>query len=217
MQPISRNWLIAIAMLGSGILAQAILPEHQTPLLHTTLLRTFPYQLAGLSGTDVQDSEARETRDSYQPAAIVYRNYSDGKQPPVEIFIAPVPVGVHSPSYCLRYNGWMLTQRSQAPLPGAANLELSQIVSTAPSGETEACAYYWRVEDGGIHDNAIRLWFRQKLALLRGRGQDSFLVDLCLPIKDQPSSAAAFSRLSQLAAEVDPVVARLLRQATQVK
>jgi hypothetical protein len=141
---------------------------------------------------------------------IVYRDYSNGVDDPINLFIGPEPVGWDSPSICAAYRGAVITQVGTRSIAGVPGLTLTQIVAHSQgSDHIDICAYYWRGIDGPLNDRGIHL-LRGKWAILAG--SSSFRVQMCTEAKRRSDIDPASERLSAFASLVDPQVQRILRK-----
>ena len=214
MQSISKTWLALLVIVAAGAAARIALPARRF-LPTTTVLTLFPSRLGTYVAQEEEFSNSEATRRAYAPAAIVYRSYSNGQDPPVDVFIAPEPVGAHSPSICARYTGSVVEQMSVASLPGIPGLRFHQTVSRPPAyaeDRLSVCAYYWRTPDGPVDEQQsfARLG---KLAMALRAGEPSFRVQMCTRAGNATEAAGALEQLADLVGLVDPEVQRLLQKA----
>jgi hypothetical protein len=119
----ARYWLILLAIVVLGAIARSTVPLRR-PVPDTQMLAAFPAQLGSYSVTRSVFADSEKTRRAYAPAAIVYRDYSDGRGAPINLFIAPEIVGWDSPSICATYQGATIMQRSVLPVGAGSATEL---------------------------------------------------------------------------------------------
>lgn len=210
MQPISKSWiaLLAIVILGAGI--HLALPTRRL-LPNTDMLLSFPTRLRSYVAQDAEFSNSEVTRRAYAPASIVYRSYADGANTPIDLLIAPEPVGSESPSICASYGGSVVLRKSVVPLEGGHFSEIVYNTDANSKGEVSICAYYWRTSAGSIDEQSFALLKeRLAIALLRGR-EASFRVEACTRAKDAKQALEASERLKDFITLVDPELQHLMR------
>jgi Protein of unknown function (DUF3485) len=210
MQPSTRYWLILLATISLGAIVRSTVPA-RSPVPATKVLADFPSQIGEYSVTRSEFADSEKTRRAYTPAAIVYRDYSDHRGSPINIFIAPEIVGWDSPSICAIYQGSTIIRRTELRVAAVPGLAATEIVLRSPvDDQMNICAYYWRDANDSVNDEAIQL-LKGKVAVLTG--VSSFRVDMCTEAKDISEIAAASERLRDFAALVDPALQRLLQKA----
>ncbi len=215
MQQVSRHLLILLGVVALGIVVQSNLHPQQKRVPNPGFLGNFPYQLGPFSGRDIKTAEATETRTSYHPAEIVFREYLDADRSGIELFIAPVPFGSKDPAGCLRYHGWILNHAEETYLGTTPPTKVREIVALSPPGQLDqayACVYYWRGKRAG-YENQLRVALRQKINRLLGREEDALAIQVCRELRHESEATLAFEKLCAFASNVDPIIAAMLRDS----
>jgi hypothetical protein len=133
-QPATQNWLILLAIVSLAAGARVSLPTLR--LLPTTkVLAEFPPRVGRYFTTGEEFVDSEPTRRVYAPAAIVYRDYRSDEGIPLNLFIAPEPVGWHTPETCVPYQGTRITQRFLRPIPAVPGLVLDEVALLPASAE----------------------------------------------------------------------------------
>jgi len=214
MQSISRNWLILLLIVFVGAMARATLSRHMF-VPTTKVLGSFPSYLGKYRGRELESQDADADRRHYAPAEIVLRSYSNGQDTPIELFIAPELVGMHSPTICAPYQGWAIAHMSVARVPAIPDLMLDQVVTRSSDYQIEACAYYWRTTEGVVNESKPLGLASHKLIDALRPGSPSFRVQMCIEQRDDSDLAAAWRQLIDFAGVVDPEVQHLLQRAVE--
>jgi hypothetical protein len=206
-----------LTIVSVGAIVHSCVPVRR--LLPTTkILASFPAQIGTYSARQQHFLGEEAIRQAYAPAEVLYRDYASSDGVSINLFIAPEPVGWHTPSACAAYQGYAITgfaitELSLLPTLGAPKLMLNELVlrSGLAGDALRVCAYYWRTPSGPVNESGFNL-LMGRLAALGGRM--SFRVYMCTDIKDISEISAAFERLSKFAQVIDPEVRKLLNQAT---
>lgn len=215
MRSVSKTWLALLVLVAVGAVTRVSLPARRI-LPTTRVLASFPLQLGSYVGRDLEFDDSETTRETYAPAAIVYRNYSNGKEAPITLFIAPEPVGNESPSICAAYSSSGAASTSVTAAGNVPGLRLSQITTrlAGSPGDIRFCSYYWRTPSGIVNDEPIA-FLKGKLEMASKVGEPSFRVEMCRWSDKESDAYGIWSQLNNFATLVDPVVNRLLRTALQ--
>ncbi len=122
-------------------------------------------------------------------------------------------VGVHSPDYCLRASGWIVTNRRPGSPGGSGRPNFAQIIAISPSSNLAVCSYYWRTKAEVIGDDRpIQQWMRHVSAVFGGRSENGLLVEVCGEPANKLETSATSARVAQFTAEADPAVTQLFFQ-----
>jgi exosortase J len=208
------SYAVLALILLSGIAAQRFLKPKsgdESPVLGSEALEAFPYKIGEYSGKDASTSDCAAARSAYGETGVVCREYSNQNGDPLEVYIVPTTVGVHSPDYCLRASGWVITNRRSGSASGRR--KFTEITAFSPSSNLAVCSYYWRTKAELIgDDNPIQQWLRHVSALFKRRSQNGLLVEVCGQPMNELETATTSARVTKFTAEVDPAVAQLFVQ-----
>lgn len=208
-----QSYATLAVILLLGIAAQRLLrpkPAAESSTLETQALNEFPYQVGDYSGREALTPDCEAARSVYGGTGVVCREYSNRSDAPLELYIIPTTVGVHSPDYCLRASGWIVTNRRPG---GLGQRKYTEITAVSPSSNLAVCSYYWRTKaEVNGDDRPIQQWVRHVSALFRRRSEDGLLVEVCGQPANELETSATSARVARFTAEVEPAVAQLFIQ-----
>lgn len=172
------------------------------------LFVTFPLKIGDWRGD--QDNLAPIVYDKLGLTDYVLNNYSNGKAPPINFYVAYYEsqrkgVSPHSPRVCVPGGGWSITALERVRL-NLADSENGMAVNRAvvQNGLHRQLVYYWFKQRG--RDIANEYWMKWYLlsdSLTRNR-TDGSLVRLTTPILPNEKEADAEARLLEFLSLVNP-------------
>jgi len=210
-----RSCVVLALMLFVGIASQRLLrprPNGEPPILGSGALNEFPYQIGDYSGKEALTPDCEAARSAYGGSGVVCREYSNQSGAPLELYIVPTTVGVHSPDYCLRASGWIVTDRRSGP-GSLGPRKYTEITAVSPSSNLAVCSYYWRTK-GEVNgdDRPIQQWVRHVSAVFRRHSENGLLVEVCGQPASELETSATSARVAEFTGEIDPAVAQLFIQ-----
>lgn len=170
-------------------------------------LAAFPHQLSNWRGSDYtipQDQLA-----VLGPGDFLLRDYHNGAQPPIGLFIAYFPSQragdtIHSPKNCLPGAGWapVETRRMQISLPGQAEFPANRYVIA--KGPDRQLVLYWYL----AHDRVVasEYWAKYYLVAdsIKMNRTDGSLIRLSTPILSNETPQQAQDELLSFAGLIVP-------------
>lgn len=212
----AQSYAVLALLLFSGIAAQHLLrpkPSGQPPISGSQALKDFPYNIGDYSGKEAFTPDCEAARSAYGGTGVVCREYSNQSGAPLEVYIVPTTVGVHSPDYCLRASGWIVTNRRSGSPGNLGQRKFTEITAVSPSSNLAVCSYYWRTKAQLIgDDNPIQQWIRHVSAVFSRRSENGLLVEVCGQPANELETSATSSQIAEFTAEADPAVAKLFVQ-----
>ncbi len=204
---------VALILIATAIFLQARTHSEVFPARHK--LASFPEQISGLEGTDVEiDSEALQVLGPGDFLLRVYRNEKTDDIP-LDLFIAYFPSQragdtIHSPKNCLPGAGWapvqstrvMMTSPSHAPFP------VNRYVIAKGDSRKLVLYWYW-AHDRGV---ASEYWAKYFLVAdsIRMNRSDGSLVRIGTPIVPGETVESAQQRLMPFADSVIPLLGQYI-------
>ncbi len=212
-RPVPRTFLAAAGILLAFVLIARVIPRPEEIVPARLSFVEFPMQLGVWSGH--AQSLDRIYTDQLKLDDYLLADYSDGNALPVNLYMAYYNSqrkgeAVHSPRSCLPGGGWQLRDFDQVTLSGItiAGQPLRVNRTLIELGDQLQLVYYWFEQRGRVITNEFVVkWYLFWDALTRHR-TDGALVRLIVAIPPSSSEAAADKRLTQLAAQVAPILTR---------
>ncbi len=212
----TQSCVVLALLLVSGIAAQRLLkpkPSGESPILGSEGLKEFPYKIGDYSGKEAHTPDCEAARSAYGEHGVVCREYSNETGGPLEVYIVPTTAGVHSPDYCLRASGWLVTHRRPGSSGSSGQSKFAEITAISPSSNMAVCSYYWRTKEEVMGDDRpIQQWMRHVSAIFRGRSENSLLVEICGQPANELETGATSARVAKFTADADQAVAQLFVQ-----
>ncbi|HEV2115253.1 MAG TPA: exosortase/archaeosortase family protein [Terriglobales bacterium] len=215
---LDRRWVqsyvaLAVIML-SGIVVQRVFKpspfSNQASTFGTDSLARLPYKIGEYWGREAVTADCETARSGYGRSRVVCREYSGNGGDPLQLFIVPATVGVHSPDFCLRASGWVITNHRGGSSPRSPQFKFAEITAVSPSSGLAVCSYYWRSRTEIIgDDNPVHQWLRHVATTLSGRDESALLVEVCGQPANEREAGATSARVAKFTAEADPAVAQL--------
>ena len=211
----TQSYAVLSFMLCVGIATPHLLrpkPKAESSILGSETLNEFPYQVGDYSGREALTPDCEAARSAYGGTGVVCREYSNPSGAPLELYIVPTTAGVHSPDYCMRASGWIVTNRRAGP-SGLQQRKYTEITAVSPASKLAVCSYYWRTKTEVIGDDRpIQQWMRHVSAVFRRRSEDGLLVEVCGQPANELETSATSARVAKFTAEASPAVAQLFVQ-----
>lgn len=172
------------------------------------LFVTFPLEIGDWRGE--QENLKPIVYDKLGLTDYVLNNYSNGKNPPVNFYVAYYEsqrkgVSPHSPRVCVPGGGWSITNLERVSLKindGGSEVRVNRAI--IQNGLHRQLVYYWFKQRG--RDIANEYWMKWYLlsdSLTRNR-TDGSLVRLTTPILPNEKDTAADDRLQEFMSLVNP-------------
>ena len=172
------------------------------------LLKQFPAQLGGRSGTDIPIDQ--DTLEVLGPGDFLHRYYQDGENAaPIDLFIAyfrsqRAGDTIHSPKNCLPGAGWtqIESQRITISVPGHQPFPATRYLIAKGDSRQVVLYWYW-AHDRGV---ASEYWAKFYLVTdsIRMNRSDGSLVRMITPLLAGETPDAAAQRLLGFVDDVVP-------------
>lgn len=167
-------------------------------------LETFPGEINGLTAQNVPlDPEVKTVLGDGE---FLSRYYSNGEQPPMQLFIAYYKSqragdAIHSPRNCLPGSGWdpIDFQTVKIPVTAGVPIEANRVV--VANGMQKQLVLYWYQSHGRAV--ASEYWARYYMVAdsLRLHRSDGSMIRLVTPVMNE-SEAVAQARLEKFAVQI---------------
>lgn len=200
----ARTSLVIAILLATAILLGMRSTNERIP--PSQPLSDFPTTVDGMTSQEVPiDSE---TRGVLGDGEFLSRLYTDGRQPPVQLFVAYYKSQragdtIHSPRNCLPGSGWdpVDFQTVRIPVPSGPPIVSNRVV--VASGSRRQLVLYWYQSHG--RTLASEYWARYYMVSdsIRLHRTDGSMIRLVSPVmKDKESEADAQARLEKFAGQI---------------
>jgi exosortase D (VPLPA-CTERM-specific) len=212
-RPLPRTFLAAACVLLAFVVVARLIPRPAEIVPSRASFIEFPMQLGAWSGNS--QSLERIYTDQLKLDDYLLADYNDGAGLPVNLYMAYYNSqrkgeAVHSPRSCLPGGGWQLHDFDQKTINGITidGRPLRVNRTLIELGDQRQLVYYWFEQRGRVITNEFAVkWYLFWDALTRHR-TDGALVRLIVAIPASSTEAAADQRLTELAAQVAPILTR---------
>jgi EpsI family protein len=210
----------AIALMAGLLLISGAREQYQIPPAQP--MKAVPLTILGLNGREqVIDSAERKVAGM---SDYVLRNFgADSLNPEFSLYVGYYDQQVqgktiHSPRNCLPGAGWEIMDSKQIPVPGGASGTINRVILV--NSGVRALVYYWYQGRGRIESSEYQVkWDLLRDAALHGRTEEALVRIVVaiprgapgkMPTANDPEVLAADETARRVAAEVTPMVAKVL-------
>lgn len=191
MGAVRRHYWITVGLVAMAVPLPGYLSTGRRMPLQQPLA-AFDYEIGPWRGRD--DSISERVRALLGTDDILLREYVDGRQPPVGLYVSyfgrqQQGVSSHSPQHCLPGAGWqpLQTRRVPYPLPGADGATINEILYEK-DGKRQLVFYWFRERERIVANEYLQKWYLMWDAMTRRR-TDGALVRVATPIAESEDAA----------------------------